>query len=92
MKAVLTALALVAILGCDTKVQPPPPDGWAEKAALDWAVELGDNSPKSTCLNTRYYMADGAEGSYCSVNAFGHIHKLWCHYPEMKCYEELPGR
>ena len=84
MKTVLTALALVATLGC-SRDYTPLPDGWAEKAASNWAVELGDNSPKVSCSYTEYYRADGIAYSDCSINILGQIHKVYCRYPEMKC-------
>lgn len=89
MKTVLTALALVLTMGCHRTEIPDPPAGWAEKAAVDWATDLGESTPKTTCFTNSEYV-DARFISDCSVYAFGHIHKLWCHYPEMKCSEVLP--
>jgi hypothetical protein len=87
MKKLLTTLALVLTLGCQDQ-EVPLPDGWAEAAASNWAIDLGENSPRVSCL------ADHVVGrvSYaaCSVRAFGVIHKLQYQYPDKKCAEELP--
>lgn len=87
MKLILTALAFVLAVGCD--VQSVTQE-WSEKAAIKWAIELGDTSPKATCLNHQYFSYENSQSSDCSVNAFGRIHKLYCVYPEMKCTEVLP--
>lgn len=76
MKTILTALALVATLGCGVN-HTHRVSGWAEKAAQQWAASLGKPNAPVVC-NSYTYLNGGDKSADCSVSIGDRVYRLYC--------------
>lgn len=78
MKTILTALALVATLGCHGPNHTHHVKGWAEKVATQWAEHMGSSDANVFCISRTFYFGGGDASANCSVSMGNEIYKLYC--------------
>jgi len=76
MKYIFLTGCLLGLMACNP--HRPHVEKWAETAASQWAVKLGNDHAIVACVSTQFALDNGDASAHCSVNMGDRIYPLSC--------------